>query len=64
MRGSILHTFASHVGRLAFNHLDAPPTVVGARNWITPPDEVEDRFFPFPSGFSRSRHTFAHRIDL
>ncbi len=29
--------------------LDAPPAVVGARNWITPADEVEDAFFPYPS---------------
>jgi len=48
-RGSILHTFASRIGQLAFNWLDAPPVVLGARNWITPADEVEDAFFPFPS---------------
>ena len=48
-RGSILHTMASTITTLAFNHLDAPPVVIGARNWITPPDEVEDAFFPFPA---------------
>jgi 2-oxoisovalerate dehydrogenase E1 component len=47
-RGSYLHTMASNIGRLAFDELDAPPAVVGARNWITPPDELEDAFFPFP----------------
>ncbi len=46
-RGSILHTMASRICQLAFDELDAPPVVVGARNWITPPDEVEDAFFPF-----------------
>ena len=38
---------ASKITQFAFNYLDAPPVVVGARNWITPPDEVEDAFFPF-----------------
>jgi 2-oxoisovalerate dehydrogenase E1 component len=47
-RGSILHTMASKISQFAFDELDAPPTVVGARNWITPQDEVEDAFFPYP----------------
>jgi 2-oxoisovalerate dehydrogenase E1 component len=47
-RGSILHTMASKISQFAFDELDAPPVVVGARNWITPADEVEDSFFPFP----------------
>ena len=47
-RGSMLHTMASKVTQLAFDELDAPPVVVGARNWITPADEVEDAFFPQP----------------
>lgn len=46
-RGSILQTMAAKIGQLAFDDLDAPPVVVGARNWITPPDELEDAFFPF-----------------
>lgn len=45
-RGSFLHTLASQIGRLAFDSLDAPPVVVGARNWITPPAEMEEAFFP------------------
>ncbi len=47
-RGSILHTMASHVSEVAFDDLDSAPFVLGARNWITPADEVEDAFFPFP----------------
>jgi 2-oxoisovalerate dehydrogenase E1 component len=31
---------------MAFDHLDAPVAVVGARNWITPAAEMEDSFFP------------------
>lgn len=46
-RGSALQTFAAKITQLAFDELDAPPVVVGARNWITPADEVEDAFFPF-----------------
>jgi 2-oxoisovalerate dehydrogenase E1 component len=45
-RGSFLHTMASNIGVLAFDYLDAPVAVVGARNWITPPAEMEEVFFP------------------
>ncbi len=45
-RGSFLHTVSSNLGRLAFDYLDAPPVVVGSRNWITPPAEMEDYYFP------------------
>ncbi|MBN1765970.1 MAG: hypothetical protein JW860_11975, partial [Sedimentisphaerales bacterium] len=50
-RGSFLHTMASTITTLAFDELDAPPVVLGARNWITPPDEIEDTFFPYPCDF-------------
>ena len=46
-RGSALQTMASKITQFAFDELDAPPVVVGARNWIVPADEVEDAFFPF-----------------
>jgi 2-oxoisovalerate dehydrogenase E1 component len=45
-RGSFLHTLASNLSQLAFDYLDAPVAVVGARNWITPPAELEEAFFP------------------
>jgi 2-oxoisovalerate dehydrogenase E1 component len=45
-RGSFLHTMASNVSQLAFDYLDAPPVVIVARNWITPPAELEEAFFP------------------
>jgi 2-oxoisovalerate dehydrogenase E1 component len=45
-RGSFLHTMATNIGQLAFDYLDGPVVVVGARNWITPPVELEDAFFP------------------
>jgi 2-oxoisovalerate dehydrogenase E1 component len=45
-RGSFLHTVASNVSQMAFDYLDAPPVVVGSRNWITPAPECEEYFFP------------------
>jgi 2-oxoisovalerate dehydrogenase E1 component len=45
-RGSFLHTMASNLSQLAFDYLDGPIAVVGARNWITPPAELEESFFP------------------
>jgi len=45
-RGSFLHTVASNVQTLAFDYLDAPITVVGSRNWITPAAEMEHLYFP------------------
>lgn len=45
-RGSFMHTMASNISQLAFDYLDGPVTVVGARNWITPAAELEEAFFP------------------
>jgi 2-oxoisovalerate dehydrogenase E1 component len=47
-RGSFLRDLASNITELAFDYLDAPPVVVGSRNWITPAYELEDSFFPQP----------------
>ncbi len=48
-RGSFLQTVAANLGQLCFDDLDAPPVVVGSRNWITPPAELEEMFFPQPA---------------
>lgn len=45
-RGSILKEMAANIADLAFDYLDAPPVVVGSRNWITPAYELEEHFFP------------------
>jgi 2-oxoisovalerate dehydrogenase E1 component len=55
-RGSALQTFAAKITQMAFDELDAPPVVLGARNWITPADEVEDAFFPYPADFLDAIH--------
>ena len=39
----------SNLTQLCFDDLDAPPVVVGSRNWITPAAELEALFFPQPS---------------
>ena len=47
-RGSYLKDVAQNITELGFDYLDAPPVVVGSRNWITPAYELEDYFFPQP----------------
>jgi 2-oxoisovalerate dehydrogenase E1 component len=47
-RGSYLKDMAQNITELGFDDLDAPPVVVGSRNWITPAYELEDYFFPQP----------------
>jgi len=45
-RGSFLNTISAQIIQLAFDYLDAPPAIVGSRNWITPGAEMEEMFFP------------------
>ena len=46
VRGSFMNDIAKNITELCFDDLDAPPVVVGARNWITPPFEFDEFFFP------------------
>ena len=45
-RGSFLKDMAQNITEMAFDELDAPPVVVGSRNWIIPAHELEDYLFP------------------
>lgn len=45
-RGSFLNDIAQNITTLCFDYLDAPPVVIGAQNWITPPHEFDEYFFP------------------
>jgi 2-oxoisovalerate dehydrogenase E1 component len=45
LRGSWLNTVATRVSGEVFDSLDAPVCVVGARNWIAPPAELEWEYF-------------------
>jgi len=55
-RGAFTHYVASNLTRMAFDYLDAPPVVVGSRNWISPPAEMEEIFFPQVSWILDSIH--------
>lgn len=55
-RGSILNDFARNICEQVFDFLDAPPVVVGAKNWITPAYEYERYFFPQPDWIVRAVH--------
>ena len=45
-RGTFLNDVAQNLSSLCFDYLDAPIAVVGAKNWITPPYEFDEFFFP------------------
>ncbi|NLK39945.1 MAG: dehydrogenase [Clostridiales bacterium] len=55
-RGSALKEMAQTISELAFDYLDAPPVVIGARNWITPCFELEEHFFPHATWFLDAIH--------
>lgn len=57
LRGSWLNTVAARVNLEAFDELDAPVTVLGARNWITPPAELEWEYFPSAADILDAVHT-------
>lgn len=55
-RGSFLNDMARNITEMAFDELDAPPVVVGSRNWITPAYELEEYFFPQVDWFIDAIH--------
>jgi 2-oxoisovalerate dehydrogenase E1 component len=55
-RGSVMQTVAATLTQLCFDDLDAPPVVIGSRNWITPAAELETMFFPQTSWFLDAIH--------
>ncbi|MBQ7485544.1 MAG: dehydrogenase [Oscillospiraceae bacterium] len=55
-RGSIVNDMATHINALAFDDLDAPAVVIGAKNWITPCPEMEEHFFPNEHWFIDAIH--------
>jgi 2-oxoisovalerate dehydrogenase E1 component len=57
LRGSWLNTVAAKVNTEAFDDLDGPVVVLGARNWIAPPAEMEWEFFVTPEDILDAIHT-------
>jgi 2-oxoisovalerate dehydrogenase E1 component len=57
VRGSWLNTVAARVQTEAFDELDAPVVVLGTRNWIAPPAELEWEFFVTPADIVDAVHT-------
>jgi len=55
-RGSYAHTVAGQLGQIAFDYLDAPICVIGAQNWIVPPAEMEEEYFPQAFSFLDAYH--------
>jgi 2-oxoisovalerate dehydrogenase E1 component len=55
-RGCVMQTVAATLTQLCFDDLDAPPVVIGSRNWITPAAELEALFFPQPTWFLDAIH--------
>jgi len=48
-QGSFAKAVTSDLGQELFGELTAPPTALGAPNWIVPPAELVDAFFPSTS---------------
>ena len=57
LRGSWMNNVAAKVSTEAFDDLDGPVVVLGARNWIAPPAEVEWEFFVTPEDILDAIHT-------
>ena len=57
LRGSWLNNVAAKVNTEAFDELDGPVVVLGARNWIAPPAEMEWEFFVTPEDILDAIHT-------
>jgi 2-oxoisovalerate dehydrogenase E1 component len=57
LRGSWLNNVAARVNTEAFDDLDAPVVVLGARNWIAPPAEMEWEFSVTPEDILDAIHT-------
>jgi 2-oxoisovalerate dehydrogenase E1 component len=45
-RGSVMRDIASGIAEFAFDHLDAPPIALGARNWIRPASVYKGYYYP------------------
>lgn len=56
-RNSFMNNIAQTISELAFDYLDAPPCVVGAKNWICPAPEYDWFFYPGADWILDAIHT-------
>lgn len=45
-RASIMSEMASQITLMAFDYLDAPPVVIGCKNWVAPLGAQEEAYYP------------------
>lgn len=45
-RGSFAKTLAANITETGFEYLSSPPIVLASRNWLAPPLELEEDFYP------------------
>lgn len=45
-RGSVIKNIAANITETTFELLEKPPITVGSRNWLAPPIELEEYYFP------------------
>ena len=45
-RCSTMSEMASQITLMAFDYLDAPPVVVGSKNWVAPLGAQEEAYYP------------------
>ena len=62
-RGSFMNDIAANLSSMAFDWLDAPVQVLGARNWITPVYELEKEYFPQADWFVDIFHEMIQPIS-
>jgi 2-oxoisovalerate dehydrogenase E1 component len=62
-RGSFLHTIATQITNAAFDDLDAPVLVVGARNHVVPCLELKDLYLPQVGTILDAIHTSIMPLD-
>lgn len=63
LRGSWLNSIAAQISEESFDDLDAPVVVLGARNWIAPPAELEWEFFVTAEDIIDAVHTRIVPLD-
>ncbi len=62
-RSNFMKNVSQTLIELAFDHFDAPPVVLGARNWIMPGAEYEQFIYPQKDDILSAIHEKIMRLD-